>query len=441
MVKPTNNPAAADVLVVGGGAAGIFAAVAAATTGAQVTLLEKNDRLGRKMIITGGGRGNLTNSAPLHDFIKNVPGNGSFLFSALNCFSSIDCRDFFKKLGIPTKEEEHGRVFPAQAQADQVVDTLTQYLATTGVRIIYLARTTGLILDNRRCQGVIAGRRASGQAKEQQVFPARAVIIATGGASYPHTGSTGDGYRLAESASHQVTPRHAGLAPLCLAEQHLCKQLQGISLTNILLTLFSATGQKTGVAQGEAIFTHFGLSGPAALRLSREMSSPAVSCGAGRQRLFLDLFPEISEEDLTGLLLTKANAQPQKAAGQIFKQLLPASRLAAVCVQLPQFSLNQKAGETGKEAWRTVARHMKNLPFSVTGTKPLSEAMITVGGVSVKEIDPRTMASRLVEGLYFAGEVLDVDAYTGGFNLQIAFSTGWAAGLAAAAAATDCRIV
>lgn len=432
MVRPTNNPAAADVLVVGGGAAGMFAAAAAATAGAQVTLLEKNDRLGRKMSITGGGRGNLTNSAPLHDFIKSVPGNGSFLFSSLSSFSSIDCREFFKDLGIPTKEEENGRVFPAHAQASQVVDTLTQYLATKGVRIIYLAQATGLLLANRRCQGVILCRQASGQAKEQQVFPAQTVIIATGGASYPHTGSTGDGYRLAELAGHQVTPQHAGLAPLCLAEQHLCKQMQGISLANILLTLISTTGQKTGVAQGEAIFTHFGLSGPAALRLSRAVSSPAASCGACRQRLFLDLFPEISEEELTGQMLAKASAQPQKAAGQLIKQLLPASRLAAVCVQLPQFNLNQKAGETGKEAWHTLARHMKSLPFSVTGTKPLSEAMITVGGVSVKEIDPRTMASRLVEGLYFAGEVLDVDAYTGGFNLQIAFSTGWAAGLAAA---------
>ncbi|OPX92153.1 MAG: tricarballylate dehydrogenase [Pelotomaculum sp. PtaB.Bin013] len=259
MGRQENNPDTSDVLVVGGGPAGMFAAAAAVISGAKVTLLEKNERLGRKMSITGGGRGNLTNTASLNDFINNVPGNGRYLFSALSRFSSADCRKFLKELGVPTKEEECGRVFPVNEQAGKVVDALEEYLTVSGVRLIYLVRAAELLLANRRCQGVIAAGR--------RIFAGKTAVIATGGASYPQTGSTGDGYALARQAGHQVTPRHPGLVPLCLAEQHLCRQLQGLSITNPLLTLTTAEGKTIAIERGDVVFTHFGISGPAVLRL------------------------------------------------------------------------------------------------------------------------------------------------------------------------------
>ncbi|MCG9968313.1 NAD(P)/FAD-dependent oxidoreductase [Pelotomaculum terephthalicicum JT] len=423
MGGPKNNPAQADVLVIGGGPAGMFAAAAAVMSGAKVTLLEKNDRLGRKMSITGGGRGNLTNTASLHDFINNVPGNGSFLFSALTRFSSADCRKFFKNLGVPTKEEECGRVFPVRERAGEVVDTLAEYLAASGVQVIYQVRAAGLLLANRRCQGIITGGR--------RVFSGKTVVIATGGASYPQTGSTGDGYLLASQAGHQVAPRHPGLVPLCLAEQHLCRHLQGLSITDASLTLATAAGKTIAAERGDVLFTHFGISGPAALRLSRAVAPKTAAAGAGGLRLLMDVLPDISEENLAASLLSMAAEQPRKAVINIIKQILP-GRLAAACAKMLQGSEHQKSGETSKGAWREAARLFKNLPFTVTGTRPLAEAMITIGGVSVREIDPRTMASHLVDGLYFAGEVIDVDAHTGGYNMQVAFSTGWSAGLAAA---------
>jgi len=422
MNKPKNGPgAAADVLVVGGGPAGMFAAAAASIAGAKVTLLEKNECLGRKMSITGGGRGNLTNTASLHDFINNVPGNGSFLFSALTRFSCKDCREFFKSLGIHTKEEDCGRVFPVRERAGEVVEALEKHLKTSGVRIIYLVRVTDLLLADRRCQGIIAGQRE---------FPGKTVVIATGGASYPQTGSTGDGYLLARQAGHQVTPIHPGLVPLCFDDSRTSRQLQGLSITNALLTLTTAEGKIIAAERGDVIFTHFGISGPAALKLSRAVSGQTAAATRG-PRLLLDVLPDISEEYLAARLFSMAAREPQKAFINIIKQLLP-GRLAAVCAKTLQTSEHQKSGEISKKAWRETARLIKNMPFTIAGTRPLAEAMITAGGVSVRDLDPRTMASRLVDGLYFAGEVIDVDAYTGGFNMQIAFSTGWVAGLSAA---------
>jgi len=423
MNRPKNGPdAAADVLVVGGGPAGMFAAAAASKAGAKVTLLEKNEYLGRKMSITGGGRGNLTNTASLHDFINNVPGNGSFLFSALTRFSSKNCREFLKSLGVQTKEEDSGRVFPVRERAGEVVAALEKYLKTSGVRIIYLVRVTDLLLADRRCQGIIAGRRE---------FPGKTVVIATGGASYPQTGSTGDGYLLARQAGHQVTPLHPGLVPLCFDDSHTSRQLQGLSITNALLTLTTIEGKTIAAERGDVIFTHFGISGPAALKLSRTVSGQTASAATRGLRLLLDVLPEMSEEYLAARLFSMAAEEPQKAFINIIKQLLP-GRLAAVCAKTLQASEHQKSGAISKKAWREAARLIKNMPFTIAGTRPLAEAMITAGGVSVSDLDPRTMASRLVEGLYFAGEVIDVDAYTGGFNMQIAFSTGWVAGLSAA---------
>ncbi|OPY56615.1 MAG: tricarballylate dehydrogenase [Pelotomaculum sp. PtaU1.Bin035] len=411
-----------DVLVIGGGPAGMFAAAAASFAGAKVMLLEKNERLGRKMSITGGGRGNLTNTASLHDFIKNIPGNGKYLFSVLTRFSNNDCMKFFKSLGVPTKQKEYGRVFPVREQAGEVVKILKEHLLTSGVNIHYLARGTELLFSGCQCQGV--------RTADTRTYHSKTVIIATGGASYPQTGSTGDGYRLARQAGHRITPLLPGLAPLCVADQQICRQLMGLSVTNIMLTLITSGGKKVDSEQGDIIFTHFGISGPATLRLSRVVSEQTAA-GNNNQHLLLDILPDMDEGHLAGKLLSMAINQPQKSLLNLLKQLFP-GRLAAIFIKTLQVDGRKRSGETGKELWREAARLIKHLPVTITGARPLAEAMVTVGGIETREIDPRTMASRLAGGLYFAGEVIDVDAFTGGFNMQIAFSTGWIAGLSAA---------
>ncbi|OPX84484.1 MAG: tricarballylate dehydrogenase [Pelotomaculum sp. PtaB.Bin104] len=410
----------ADVLVIGGGPAGMLASASASAAGSKVILLEKNGQLGRKMGISGGGRGNLTNTASIHNFINNIPGNGKYLFSALNRFSNMDFLELLKTLGVPTKEEEYGRVFPAQFRATEVVRILKDFLEASGVKLYYQVSADKLLLDSRQCKGV---RTAEGN-----ILHSQAVVIATGGASYPHTGSTGDGYRLARQAGHQITSLLPGLVPLCCAGS-ITKQLQGLSINNVGLKLTTAEGKAIANEQGDIVFTHFGISGPAALKLSRIVSKN-IAAGAGNLSLQLDVIPKLSKDQLTGKLLNLAGQQPKKAIANIIKQLLP-DRLATVCMQMLPADYNAKSGTASKSFWRKIARLTKNVPFTITGTRPLTEAMITVGGVNIKEIDPHTMASRLVDGLYFAGEVIDVDAYTGGYNMQIAFSTGWLAGLSA----------
>lgn len=413
---------ASDVLVVGGGPAGMLAAAAARLTGAGVALLEKNGRLGRKMSITGGGRCNLTNTASLEDFMKNVPANGKFVISALSRFSGSDCIKLFNGLGVPTRVEEYGRVFPAGGQAVDVVTALERHLLKLGVMIFYLVRVEELLITGGRCSGVSA---AGGR-----IFSGKTVVVATGGASYPKTGSTGDGYSLARQAGHTITPLLPGLVPLRFAGRQAGEQLQGLSVKNAVVTLADAGGKKYMSHRGDVIFTHFGLSGPAALRLSRAVSGLAAA-SAGTLQLLLDVMPDISEEELTERFLSMAADQPRKSVLNILKQVFP-ERLANLVVGTLDSDGGKKSGQAGREVWRKAARLIKHLSFPLAGARPLEEAMVTVGGVSVREIDPRTMASRLVKGLYFAGEIMDVDAYTGGFNMQIAFSTGWLAGLSAA---------
>lgn len=411
-----------DVLVVGGGPAGMLAAVAASLAGAGVSLLEKNGRLGRKMSITGGGRCNLTNTASLEDFVKNFPANGKFVISALSRFSGSDCINFFDGLGVPTREEEYGRVFPAGGQAGDVVAALERHLLAVGVKIFYRVRVAELLITDGRCCGVSAA--------DGRVFPGKTVVIATGGASYPRTGSSGDGYLLARQAGHTVAPPLPGLVPLCFADPEMGHQLQGLSVQDAVVSLADAGSNKYTAERGDVIFTHFGLSGPAALRLSRSVSGQSAA-GAAGMRLLLDVLPDIGEEELAGRLLSMAADQPRKSVMNILKQLIP-DRLADLAAGMIGPDGRRKAGQAGKDVWRGAARLVKGLPFTLAGTRPLEEAMVTVGGVNVSEISPRTMASRLVGSLYFAGEVMDVDAYTGGFNMQIAFSTGWLAGLSAA---------
>lgn len=410
-----------DVLVVGGGPAGMMAAASARTAGAAVTLLEKNSRLGVKMRITGGGRCNLTNTAGLHDFVKNVPGNGKFLISALSRFTGKDCVDFFRGLGVPSVTEDQGRVFPAGGRAEDVVGAMEKYLLASGISLSYRVRAAELLVHGCKCLGIKDGNGRN--------FYGRTVIIAAGGASYPRTGSSGDGYILARQAGHTVIDPLPGLAPLCSPDGPV-RQLQGLSLENVVVTLEEG-GKKITGARGDIIFTHFGLSGPAILALSREVSLRS----GGALRILLDVFPDEKEEALAERFISLARNHPRKTVGGVLKQIMQ-ERLAAVAAGLIPEGSVKKAGETGREYWRQAARLLKGLPFSISGARPLTEAMVTVGGVRTGEIDPRTMSSRLVERLYFAGEVIDVDAYTGGFNMQIAFSTGWVAGLSAAGVAS-----
>ncbi|MFZ5646455.1 MAG: NAD(P)/FAD-dependent oxidoreductase [Bacillota bacterium] len=409
-----------NVLVVGGGPSGMMAAASARQAGAGVTLLEKNDRLGVKMRITGGGRCNLTNTAPLHDFIKNVPGNGKFLISALSRFSNNDCISFFESLGVPLVTEEHGRVFPAGGRAGDVVAALERYLLAGGVRIFYRIRAAELLLEDGKCHGI--------RAEDGREFYGRTVIVAAGGASYPRTGSSGDGYLLARQAGHRTISALPGLAPLCSPDSRV-RTIQGLSLEDKLVTL-TGSGKTISSVRGDIVFTHFGISGPASLDISRAVSLQ-FSGGVNHLQLVLDIFPDEKEEALAERLISLAREHPRKSVGGILKLILP-DRLVSVVDGMIPVDLGRRAGEAGKEIWRQTALLFKKLPFNISGVKPLSEAMVTVGGVCTGEIDPRTMASRLVEGLYFAGEVIDVDAYTGGFNMQIAFSTGWLAGISSA---------
>lgn len=411
-----------DVLVVGGGPAGMLAAVAAGRCGARTALLEKNSRLGRKLAITGGGRCNLTNSAPGEEFIKNIPGNGKLLFSALSRFSSRDCRAFFSRLGVETVEEDQGRVFPREGRADVVVEALERHLEALGVSIFYSLKVEELLLEGGRCLGVVTARG--------RVFQAKTVVVAAGGASYPATGSSGDGYPLAARAGHTVKPPLPGLVPLRFADSRIGRDLQGLSLQEAVLTLTGAGGKKQAVERGEVIFTHFGLSGPAALKISRYVSLLSAS-GEGGLRLLVDTLPDSGEDDLAARLLAAASDQPRKTVVNLVRQIVPERLAQVVAGMIPEDAVKKSAG-AGRETWRQVSRLIKGLALELAGTRPLAEAMVTVGGVSTGEVDPRTMSSRLVGGLYFAGEVLDIDAYTGGFNIQAAFSSGWLAGASAA---------
>lgn len=399
----------------------MLAALAAAGTGAVVVLLEKNRRLGCKMSITGGGRCNLTNTAPVREFVGNTPGGGKFLMGALSRFSGGALMDYLGDLGVETKVEEQGRVFPASDRAVEVIEALERQLRRERVKIKYEVKAESLLVEGGRCLGVSAGGGSE--------FLSRTVVIATGGASHPRTGSTGDGYRLAAGAGHTVISPGPGLVPLRLAgEAH--RKLQGLTVHDALLKLTDSMGKKISAVRGDFIFTHFGVSGPATLAISREVS---VHRRLGHDEVFLvvDFMPDVKEADLAGRLWSLTLEQSRKSGRSLVRQLLP-ERLADVLADLAGLDANKKSAETGKQAWRKIACLIKGWHLLITGTRSLEEAMITVGGVSTGEVDPRTMASRLVEGLFFCGEVIDVDAYTGGFNMQIAFSTGRLAGLAAA---------
>ncbi|MEG6523552.1 NAD(P)/FAD-dependent oxidoreductase [Desulfotomaculum sp. 1211_IL3151] len=412
-----------DVLVVGGGPAGMMAAARAAMLGARVLLLEKNESLGRKMLITGGGRCNLTNCADINEMIINIPGNGKFVYGALHRFSGEDLRSFLRTLGIKTKVEERGRVFPVSDRAADVVQALTGYLKQIGVKISYAVKVSSLLVADQTCQGVKIN---------DQVVTAKAVVVATGGLSYPATGSTGDGYKLARQVGHAVTPLlPAAVSITCNDPWILNREVQGLSLKDVTITLYNQKGKTMAAEVGDVIVTHWGLSGPGALRVSRPV---ALACQKDSQALIqgkIDLFPGYPLGDLEQKLTKNLGQAGKRSIKNILAESIP-ERLTKVILRLVDIPLERPSNRVSHHEISNLTALLKGLPIHITGTRPIQEATITAGGIKVNEINPRTMESKLMKGLFFAGEVLDVDAQTGGFNMQVAFSTGYVAGESAA---------
>ena len=398
------------VVVAGAGPAGLMAAGEAAGRGHRVTLLDPNGFAGKKLLITGKGRCNLTNDCDVETCLKNIPTNPRFLYSALSRFTPTDLMDFFTRLGVPLKTERGGRVFPVSDKARDIADALETWLAGLGVSV-RRGRVTGLLTAS----GAICGVRT-----DKGDIDCDRLIVATGGASYPGTGSTGDGYRLAKEAGHMVRPPIPSLVPL-LSDDPWCSALQGLALRNVALRVFSEREKLVYTDFGELLFTHFGVSGPIVLSASAHMR------GCGACRLSIDLKPALNEERLDARLLrdfeTFQNRDFQNALGDLLHK-----RMIPVIIDMSGISPDKKVHSITKTERARLLALLKNFPVHVTGLGALRDAVVTSGGVSVGELNPTSMASKIVDGLFFAGEVIDVDAYTGGFNLQIAWSTGYTAG-------------
>ncbi len=408
-----------QVIVVGAGAAGLMAAGQAAETGAEVLLLEKMERPGRKLRIAGKGRCNLTNVAPLDDFLAHFGPNGRFLRQAFARFFAPDLVAFFEGLGVRTVTERGGRVFPASGEAQDVVDALVRWVRRCGVTLRPQSPVARLLVEDGQMAGVAVA--------DGRTYRADAVIVATGGASYPATGSTGDGYRLAEAVGHTIVPIRPALVPLEAAGD-VAPRLQGLSLHNVTARLL-VDGREQAAGFGEMLFTHFGLSGPIILTLSRQAVD---ALREGKQvAISIDLKPALDEQTLDARLLRDLDAHGKRHLRTLLKGLLPA-KLIPVCLDLVGIPPDKVAHQITAQERARLRAWLKDFGLEVRGHRPLAEAIVTAGGVSLREIEPRTMESRLVEGLYFAGEVLDLDADTGGYNLQAAFSTGWVAGRSAA---------
>jgi len=407
------------VVVIGGGAAGMMAAISAASAGADTTLLERNNFLGKKLAITGKGRCNLTNASSISETIKNIPGNGNFLYSSLHRFSPDDTMAFFSSLGVKLVTERGKRVFPASGDAHEVVNALKKQLHELGVNIQYDKRVDKLkISDDGSVLGIYCGK---------DFIEADAVIIATGGKSYPATGSTGDGYRLAAMAGHSITDLTPSLVPLETTETWV-SELAGLTLKNVRVTTFS-DDKEVESEFGEMLFTHFGVSGPAVLTLSRTICR---LLDEGKQvKIKINLKPALAPEQLEARLQRDFDQFSRRHFANSLGQLLPSS-LIPVIIALSGIDPEKPSNQITKEERRHFCDLLTGLELTVKCARPIEEAVITAGGVCLKEIDPKTMGSKLVSGLYFAGEVIDVDALTGGYNLQIAFATGRAAGLSAA---------
>ena len=405
-----------EIIVIGGGAAGMMAAITAARQGAGVTLLEPNERLGKKLNITGKGRCNVTNDCDQETLMANIPGNSRFLYSALTRFTPQDTMAFFEALGVPLKVERGNRVFPVSDRSFDISGALERELRRLHVRLLR-ERAAAITVENGAVTGVDTDR---------QHRPADAVVLATGGVSYPGTGSTGDGYAMAAALGHTIVPPRGSLVPL-VSDDDCCRHMQGLSLKNVELTVYNSKNKAVFREFGEMLFTHFGVSGPLVLSASAHLRD----WGKEQYRLSIDLKPALDQQKLESRILRDISESPNRDVEKLLCGLVPHS-MAPVMTRRLGLPPTLKANSLTKEQRRGLIELLKHFTISVTGVRPVAEAIVTAGGVKVSEVKPNTMESKLVEGLYFAGEILDVDAYTGGFNLQIAWATGHLAGVCAA---------
>lgn len=428
------------VIVIGGGPAGMMAAITASQKGDQVTLIEKMPTLGRKLLITGKGRCNITSSLDMSKFIENTPTNGKFLYSCFQNFTNQDIIRFLKEQGLEVKEERGNRIFPITDKSLDVLKCFTKKLKEQNVNIEYNTKVTELIVSENESEEITEAKKEKSlkidgvkttNGVSEKIEKADKVILATGGKSYPLTGSTGDGYILAKKVGHTITELRPSLIPLETYDLATCKELQGLTLKNVAITITDIEKNKKIYEDfGEMIFTHFGVSGPIILSASAHLTRYKNNLEKMKNKkitLKIDLKPALSEEKLEERILRDFNELKNKQFKNSLDKLLP-QKLIPVIIKKSKIQENKKVNEITREERKQLVHLLKNFEIEVKGFRPIEEAIITSGGVSTKEINPKTMESKIVKGLYFAGEIIDVDSYTGGFNLQIAYSTGYTAG-------------
>ena len=415
-----------DVIVIGGGPSGMMAAISASQNGKKVLLLEKNSLLGKKLLITGKGRCNVTSSLPIEEFIKNTPGNGKFLYSSYNSFTNKDIINFLEKQGLKLKEERGNRIFPVTDKAKDVLDCFEKKLKQLNVKILYNQKVIEILtLEENKVKKVV------GVKTENNTFYADKVILATGGKSYPLTGSTGDGYELAKKIGHTITKIRPSLVPLSTYNLELLGNLQGLSLKNVKIKFVDKCKNKVIYEDfGEMLFTHFGVSGPVILSGSAHLVRYKNIDNLMQNKklvLEIDFKPALSEEQLDSRILRDFSAEKNKAFKNSLDKLLP-QKLIPVIIKLSEIDENKQVNSITKEERLALVRLLKCFEVHIKNFRKIEDAIITSGGINIKEINPKTMESKIVSGLFFAGEVIDVDCYTGGFNLQVAYSTGYVAG-------------
>lgn len=405
-----------DVVVLGGGPAGMIAAGTAASMGKKTLIIEKNEKLGKKLFITGKGRCNITNSAGFDEFMKNIPKNSKFFYSSFNSFSNNDLVELLKTLGLKTKVERGGRVFPESDKSSDVIKALEKYLKMYKVEVKLNSKVLGIKQDNGSVNRVLLDN--------EQFIECSSVIICTGGVSYPQTGSTGDGYTIARKSGHSINELMPSLVPL-VAKEAFIKDLQGLSLKNVAIKAI-ADGKQVYEDFGEMLFTHYGLSGPIVLSASFYVSEYLRK--NKEIKIAIDLKPALSEEELDKRIIRDFEKNTNKKFKNSLDELLP-QKLISVIIALSGVEESKEVHQITKEERKNLVKLLKTFTVTIAGTRPIEEAIVTSGGINLKEINPKTMESKLIKGLFFAGEVIDLDAFTGGFNLQIAFSTGYVAGM------------
>ena len=411
------------VIVIGGGPAGMMAAITAAEFGNNVTIIEKMPTFGKKLLITGKGRCNITSSLYMSDFIKNTPGNGTFLYSAFQNYTNKDIIEFLKKEGLEVKEERGNRIFPITDKSIDVLNCFIDKIKKLKIQIKLNTKVEKILVDNNKVIGV--------QTKIE-VIKAEKIILATGGKSYPLTGSTGDGYKMALELGHKIEKIKPSLVPLEIYQKEMCRELQGLSLKNTKINIIDTEKNKLIYEDfGEMLFTHFGISGPIILSSSAHLiryKNIDTVLKNGNIKLIIDLKSALTEEQLDNRLLRDFDELKNKKFKNCLDKLLP-QKLIPVIIYLSNINEDKKVNEITREERKRLIKILKGLEINIKGFRPVEEAIITCGGINIKEINPKTMESKIIKGLYFAGEIIDVDAYTGGFNLQIAYSTGYTAGM------------